>query len=376
MRWSARSQPGTGNRFATLLARRGEYRDLTVSNPTRCGLGSDVSALLAQPAATTYQPEARGLPIAREAVCRYYQRHGADVDAERVLLCASTSEAYSWLFKLCCDPGDAVLAPRPSYPLFGMLAQLEAVRLVDYPLLRHDEWRIDRGAFERALHEHPVRAVLLVHPANPTGSLVADDDAAWLIEQSRARDFMLIVDEVFIDYAAHAASFTKRSFEGFVLSGLSKVALLPGVKLSWAVYMGGGLGAAHGGALERLDYIADTFLSVATPIQLALPALVERLDELQGPALKRLAHNRDVVHRLTQGTSATLLPSDGGWCALVELPSTQDDMAWATSLAQDHAVLVYPGHLFDIDHGSTVVVSLLAEEDVFEAAVGDLVRAV
>lgn len=341
--------------------------DLTESNPTRCGLGDsrDEIALLGDERGVHYVPEACGLYEAREAIARYYAERGRAVTPGDVVLSASTSEAYAWLFKLLCDPGERVLAPRPSYPLFPYIADLELVTLVPYPLLRVERWRIDAGALERTLDAHDdIRAILLVHPGNPTGALTHPDDRALLVEIAKERDLALVVDEVFLDYAPRAESFAgEPDALTFVLSGMSKVALLPQVKLAWTVVSGRGAAEAR----ARLEIIADTFLSVSTAVQLACGPLLEASAAARHSLDVRIRHNSAIVDAVIgRAPSLRRIPSDGGWYACIEVPRTYGDDAWCRRLVEREGIIVHPGHFFDMEEDGVMVVSLLPED--FEPA--------
>ncbi len=345
--------------------------DLTESNPTRCGLGdrSDEVRLLGDERGVRYAPEPRGATAAREAVAGYYHARGRPIHADAVLLTSSTSEAYSWLFKLLCDPSDVALTPRPSYPLFPFIADLEGVALVPYPLLRIERWRVDLGELRRVLDAHPeTKALLIVHPGNPTGALVHPDDRRALVALARERDLALVVDEVFLDYAAAAESFAGE--EGaltFVLSGMSKVALLPQVKLGWLVASGPGAEEA----LARLELIADTFLSVSTAVELACPELLARADAARHEVNVRIRHHVATADALLERHPALRrIGSDGGWYACIEVPRTRSDDDWCRRLLEREGILVHPGHFFEMEEDGVMVVSLLPEgfEDAFRRA--------
>jgi alanine-synthesizing transaminase len=349
--------------------------DLTVGNPTQSGF-DDTAELLAQlgdARGRHYVPEPFGVSDARAAVADHYGRRGVQVDPARVVLTSSSSEAYSWLFKLLCDPGDSVLAPRPSYPLFPYLAALESVELGSYPLLREEHWRIDEGALLRTLDATPrVRALMMVHPSNPTGSYVHASDRTMLIALARARGLALIVDEVFVDYPS-APGMAQPSFASetqlpcFVLSGLSKVALLPQIKLGWMVVAGPEEPARE--ALARLEIIADSYLSVPTAVQLAAPAMLEHAETVQPLLRARLAANRDALRQaivqIGDGCPVRMLASEGGWYALLELPRTRSDDEWLARTIEQAGVVVQPGYFFDMQQPGTMVVSLLPEPALF-----------
>lgn len=353
------------SRAAAEARRRGPILDLTESNPTRAGLapGSEMLGELSHPRAATYEPLALGHEDAREAICAYYRDRGATVDRGRIVLSASTSEAYAWLFKLLCDRDDAVLVPQPSYPLFDYLATLEDVRLVPYPLMREENFRIDLQALERSIDER-TRAILLVHPNNPTGTLVRPEEADALERIATEHGLALIVDEVFGDYAERAFTFAGRGRAvTFVLSGLSKVVAMPQVKLGWIVAEGPGLDDAF----SRLELIADTYLSVGTPIQRALPSILENRAPVQAAIRARVAENlRALDQALVATPSVRRLPLDGGWSVVLEVPRTRED--WAETLVRDVGVLVHPGYFFDFEREGVLVISLLPEPTTFARA--------
>ena len=368
--------PRHANRLSELIAAApGPLVDLTESNPTRAGLGdATLVELLGDPRGAAYRPDARGELAAREAVSRYYAARGATVAPEAIVLSASTSEAYGWLFKLLCDPGDTALVPAPADPLLPFLAELEEVVLAPYPLVREEHWRIDLARTERALAETKARALVLVHPGNPTGAFTHRGEAHAISALARAAGAALIVDEVFADYA-HGALPGDRlpTFAGggealtFVLSGLSKIALAPQLKLGW-IAVAGGTDEQRREAIARLEVIADSYLSVGTPVQLALPEILRRAPELQARVLARLEKNLAALDAAlaARGGDCPLrrLPLDGGWYALIDVPRTGSDDDWlAATLAA--GVIVHPGYFFDIHEPGTMVVSLLGEEATF-----------
>jgi aspartate/methionine/tyrosine aminotransferase len=354
-RWSERTgfsrEPNwLSGKLARMRARGTEIVDLTESNPTRCGFAApELVALLGDARGALYQPDPLGRAETRAAVAAYYARRGMTVDPQRIVLTASTSEAYGWLFKLLCNPGEAVFAPSTSYPLFSYLAGLESVSLCASP-------------------SPETRAVLLVHPTNPTGCYVRDRDA--LVSTAREGDMALVVDEVFWDYAhAHVApeSFvTEARVLTFVLSGLSKVALLPQVKLGWIVVGGPESDVAE--ALGRLELIADSYLSVSTPVQIAAPAMLAAADERQRALAARLSENIAAIDRALR-EPLRRLPIEGGWYAIIEVPRTRSDEAWVEHLLEAERVLVHPGYFFDMDEAGRMVVSLLPEPHVFADAI-------
>jgi aspartate/methionine/tyrosine aminotransferase len=357
--------------------------DLTESNPTRAGLdAAEIVALLGHPRGAAYEPLPLGHPEARAAVTAYYADRGLVVPADRVCLCASTSEAYAWIFKLLCERGDEVLVPAPSYPLFSFLATLEEVTLVTYPLDRARGFRVDTDALEDAAGPR-TRAIVLVHPNNPTGSFVRREEARAIEAIARRRGMALVVDEVFGDYA-HGPLAADRlpSFAGerealtFVLSGLSKVAALPQLKLGWIAV--GGPEAIAREATARLEVIADTYLSVGTPVQRALQEILARRGPIQAMILDRVRSNLRALDAAiaAEGEHAPVrrLPVDGGWYAILEVPRTRDEDAWVELLVREEGVIVHPGYFFDFAEDGLLVVSLLPDPGAFEGAIARVVR--
>ncbi|MDB4965036.1 MAG: aminotransferase [Myxococcales bacterium] len=357
---------------------RGPLHDLTESNPTAVGLDLPAELILsalADPRALAYEPTPKGLPAARDAVAAYYTRHGLTVDPARVTLTASTSEAYGWLFKLLCDPGDDVLVPTPSYPLFDYLAALESVRPVSYPLRYHGGWFVDIEEVRRALTPR-TRAILVVNPNNPTGSYLSRDQAAALAALAAERGLALISDEVFADYAyapdpARVTTLAgERAALTFCLSGLSKPCGLPQLKLGWILV--GGPDALRVEAEARLELIADTYLSVAAPVQHAAPALLPLVDSVGAAILARVRDNRRTLAAAVAGSAAQLLDAEGGWSAIVRLPSTATEEEWTLELIDD-GVLVHPGFFFDLPP-TCVVLSLLVRPTTLQPAVAAILR--
>ncbi len=371
-------------RLAACVAARGAaglpVLDLTESNPTRCGLVHDGEAVLGallHPGSLRYDPMPMGLPEARSGVAAYYAEKGVSLLADRVCLTASTSEAYAFLFRLLADPGDEVLAPRPGYPLLDFLAGLADVRLGSYPLLYEGgRWRVGLEALRPAVGPR-TRALVVVNPNNPTGSFLRSDERDALVEICAAQGLALIVDEVFADYALEPAGERVATLAGtadaltFVLSGLSKVVALPQMKLAWIAASGPGDLAR--GALERLEVIADTYLSVGTPIQRALPSLLAGRAEIQGRILARLrANGQELGKQLGRGGAVEALKAEGGWYAVLRLSGARDDEAWALRLLEQDGVHVHPGYLFDFPEPGYLVVSLLPSEEVFAEGISRL----
>jgi alanine-synthesizing transaminase len=348
--------------------------DLTQSNPTQAGIAypSDLLAKLADPAGLAYQPEPFGMLTARQAVTADYLRRGVTVPANRLCLAASTSEAYALLFKLLCNPGDRVLVPRPSYPLFEHLTALECVEAVPYDLDLHGDWRLDVSAVARLVDQR-TRAVLVVSPNNPTGSIVTPAELDALAELCAARSLALIGDEVFADYrhdggAPGGSVLQQRHALAFGLGGLSKSVGLPQVKVAWIGVSGPDALVAD--ALTGLEIVADTFLSVSTPAQVALPDLLSRGVVVRAAICERTARNLSALAAAVAATPATtLLPPAGGWCAVLQVPSLVSEEALVAALIEQDGVLVQPGYFFDFPREAFLVVSLLVDPNVFDPAI-------
>lgn len=357
--------------------------DLTLSNPTRAGLPypDGVLSSLADPRAVHYAPDPLGLPDTRAAVAAEYARLGANVAPDRVVLTSSTSDAYAHLFKLLCDPGDEVLVPRPSYPLFDWLTRLDAVTARPYWCEFHGRWSLDRDSVAAAISAR-TRAVLVVSPNNPTGAMLRDDDFAWLAEIAAARDVAVIVDEVFLDYPlspASAASLRSRAQASgaltFCLGGASKSLGLPQVKLGWIA--ASGPAPIVEAALERLGIIADTYLSVSTPVQWAAPALFAAGAPIRAAIQNRLTRNLTALRTAIRGAPAvSLLEPEAGWSAVLRVPATVSEEALVLRLLERDHVLVHPGYFFDFADEAYLVVSLLPSSEVFDEGVRRVLRAV
>jgi alanine-synthesizing transaminase len=343
------------------------FIDLTITNPTSVGLHypADLLKALASPAALTYQPEPFGMKSARDAVVRELSRQKLSVSADRVVLTSSSSEAYSLLFKLLCNSGDEVLIPQPSYPLFDLLSRLEDVRAVPYRLQEHAGWSIDRESVERALTPK-TRAILVVSPNNPTGSLISHEDAQWLGSVTRSRDIAIIVDEVFADYILRECS-APPAFSAclnFRLGGLSKSAGLPQVKLGWIAVEGPD--DVVGSALERLELICDTYLSVSTTVQVAAASLIEGGAAVRAAILARIRRNLSALRAaVSDHSEVTLLEPTAGWSAVIQVPATEPEEQIVLRLLNDRGVLVHPGYFFDFPHEAFLMMSLLPAEPVF-----------
>lgn len=367
------------NRVAGELARlRAEGRplaDLTASNPTRVGLPypRDLLAPLAAPDALGCDPAPFGIAAARDAVAAHLAGQGVPVRPDRVVLTASTSEAYAVLFKLLCDPGDVVLVPRPSYPLFEHLTRLEAVAARAYRLEYHGRWEIDVDHLAR-LVDARTRAVLLVNPNNPTGSFVRPDELAAVRAIAARRGLAIVCDEVFGPYPMAAAApgpagalVADTEVLTFTLGGLSKSAGLPQLKLGWVLV--GGPDRLVRGARERLELICDTYLSVAAPVQLAAGRLLERSRPVAAAILERVRANYAALRRLAARFPACrVLPAEGGWYAVVRVPAMRSEEALVIELLRRDGVHVHPGYFYDFPREAFLVSSLLPPPDVFAGA--------
>jgi len=342
------------------------FIDLTESNPTRVGFTypPDLLAPLANPRALGYEPWPCGAIDARRAIAGDYGRLGVIVPPDRIVLTASTSDAYSLLFKLLADTGDEVLVPRPSYPLFDHLTRFDLVEAHPYDLDLHGSWSIDFGSLERALTPR-TRAVLVVSPNNPTGSFVTDAELDRLAVLCAPRDIAIIADEVFADYelepgASSAAGRAARRREvlSFALGGLSKSVGLPQVKLGWIAVAGPD--DLVGAALERLELVCDTYLAVSTPAQVAVAELLERGAAIRSQILARIATNYRWLRSTVAGVpSCDVLRSGGGWSAVLQVPSLEPEEDLVVRLLTADGVLTHPGYFFDFPRESFLVVSLL-----------------
>ena len=372
----------TPNRFTEaqreLEASGKEVLDLTVSNPTRVGLhhDKDIFQPLLNSKALDYDPQPKGLVSAREAVADYYREQytEAQFDSESLLLTTSTSEGYTYVFRLLCNPNDEILVPKPSYPLFEFLADLQDVKLVPYPLIYDHGWQIDFPSLNKIVSAR-TKGVVVVHPNNPTGSYVSEHEKAELNKFCNEHGLALIVDEVFLDYAHD--SIPRSTFAAnaealtFTLSGLSKISALPQMKLAWI--------AANGptdqlrAALQRLEVIADTYLSVNAPIQLATPFFLEQRKRVQPFLLERLQVNlAELDRQLAEQKNCTRLNVEGGWYAVLRVPVTQSDEDLAISIMQNCSVVVHPGHFYDFPSDGYLIVSLITEPQNFSGGIRKL----
>ncbi len=399
VRFAARTEwTGEGTAWSRALeARRRSglpILDLTASNPTQCGFTYDASLLvdLSAEKAFLYDPDPRGMLHAREAVCGYYADHGARVDADQVVLTTSTSEGYSWLFRLLCDPGDEVLIAQPSYPLFDLLATIDDVKLTPYALL-HDPggsldgnhgWCLDLHTLRQSVTSR-TRAIVVVHPNNPTGHYTSPAEREALAELCRERGLALIVDEVFLDYPfagaasgelAHSFARGEQKALTFVLSGLSKVAALPQMKASWIACLGPEdvRGDIQNGAMRRLEIIADTFLSMNAPVQHALPGWLAGRHTIQQQLRDRVRQNlQGLDNALARQHEIARLACEGGWYATLRTPFFTTGEALAVRLLERCGVAVHPGSFFGFAEANRLVVSLLPQAEVFADGITALI---
>jgi aspartate/methionine/tyrosine aminotransferase len=401
----------TTNRYTEALDvhRRagGELLDLTASNPTTIGLQyseEDLLRALANPEALRYDPQPKGLLAAREAIASYYQERSrrippdnlprnSQLSPDDLILTTSTSEAYSFVFRLLCDPGDALLLPTPSYPLFDFLAGIQDVRLIPYELIYDHGWQMDftslRSAMERAKSAGTrCRAVLVVHPNNPTGSYVKPPEAEELSRFCTENNLAIIADEVFLDYSLSDAKpltfSTNHEVLTFTLSGLSKISALPQMKVAWIAVSGPCTPAraksARAGdpaaptlkqdALNRLEVIADTYLSMNAPVQLAVPAMLDERHRIQPQLVMRVKANlHELDSQLASQKLCDRLEVEGGWYAVLRVPAVTSDEELAIRLLQHENVLVQPGHFYDFPADGYLVISLITQPEIFRAGV-------
>jgi alanine-synthesizing transaminase len=349
--------------------------DLTISNPTQAGLHYDEPQILqslASPRSMDYDPQPKGLPSARAAVAAYYQtQHGIqNLDFDRLILTTSTSEGYSFVLRLLCNPGDELLVPKPSYPLFEFLADLQDVKLVPYPLIYDHGWQMDFPSLEKAVSKR-TRAVVVVHPNNPTGSYVHPQEQESLNRFCREHELALIADEVFLDYAHDRAP--RQSFAAnqdvltFTLSGVSKISALPQMKVAWIATSGPAQQVEA--AQARLEVIADTYLSMNAPIQCATPVLLDQRKNIQPQLLDRVLSNlAELDRQIAQQKTCQRLSLEGGWYAVLRVPVTQTDEELAVDLLSRKAVLVHPGHFYDFSTDGYLVLSLITQKPEFAEA--------
>ena len=350
--------------------------DLTESNPTQCGFEypqDKIKNELTRDSIFQYEPSAKGLLPAREAISKYYQTKQITADPEDIVLTASTSEAYSFIFKLVTNSGDRILVPQPSYPLFDFLAELNDVELINYPLIYDSKkWHLDFNTLREKVDDK-TKAILIVNPNNPTGSFISREELRQLICMAREKNIHLISDEVFHDYrwlqGSHFPSLANISeVMTYTLGGLSKMAGLPQMKLGWIrVY---GPQDLKNEALGRLEVIADTYLGVNTPIQHALPKIFDEAPRIQQQIQKRLEVNKQYLEdKIILSSSYELLQSEGGWYAVLKVPRIHTDDEWALLMLEKHGVLLHPGHFYNFKDAGHLVISLLPTPDVFQSGI-------
>jgi alanine-synthesizing transaminase len=366
----------TPNRFSLaqreIAASGRPLLDLTISNPTRAELHYDSESIiysLGNPKVLDYDPQPKGLRSTREAVAEYYRGKSSllSVDPESIILTTSTSEGYSYVFRLLCNPGDEVLVPKPSYPLFEFLAELNDVKLAAYSLIYDHGWQIDFPSLYQAINER-TRAVAVVHPNNPTGSYVSDTEKRMLNVVCREHKLALLVDEVFLDYAHHGTAppslVSNQEALTFTLSGLSKISALPQMKMAWIVTSGPADRVSA--AMERLEVIADTYLSMNAPVQLAAPVLLEQRRSIQPKLLDRVRMNlTELDAQVRPHKTCRRLEVEAGWYAVLRVPATQPDEDLAIELLRKHLVLVHPGHFYDFPQDGYLVLSLISPHPYF-----------
>jgi alanine-synthesizing transaminase len=363
--------------------------DLTISNPTKCGFEYDEAAILGalrSPAALHYEPEPKGLPSARAAVVEYYREKnpGFALDPERLILTTGTSEAYSFLFRLLCEPGDEVLVAHPSYPLFDFLASIQDVKLRPFRLIYDHGWQFDFPALRQAIGPR-TRAILVVHPNNPTGHFISRAEAMELSAICRTYNLALVVDEVFLDYELPMAGSEIKERHGtfvgetqaltFVLSGLSKIAALPQMKAGWIA--AAGADTLVNEAMARLEVIADTYLSLNSPMQCALPSLLGQRRKVQPQIMARVRGNLAAFdEKLAQQKSVSRLEAEGGWYAALRVPILQSDEELAIQLIEENGVLVHPGHFYEFADDGYLVISLLTPGREFAEGISKLLAGI
>ncbi|MHB8756161.1 MAG: pyridoxal phosphate-dependent aminotransferase, partial [Candidatus Acidiferrales bacterium] len=362
------------NRLSEALARHRangkSFVDLTASNPTECGFIYDSDSILralSNPSVLSYDPDPRGLEIARRAVAAYYDVRGDTVAVENIFLTTSTSEAYSFAFRLLCNPGDEILIPAPSYPMFDFLADPHDVKLIRYPLLYDHGWQIDFHSFQQAITSR-TRGVIVVNPNNPTGHYANAAAIEHLNEICSTRQIAIVADEVFLDFALaekDPLSFAaNRAALTFTMSGLSKIAGLPQMKVAWLIASGPQPWKSQ--ALARLEVIADTFLSMNAPVQLATPVFLEQRHSFQQQLTARVRANLVVLDRhLAAQKPCSRLKVEGGWYAVLRVPATRSDEDLAIELLEHRGVYVHPGHFYDFPGEGYLVVSLITPEKNF-----------
>jgi aspartate/methionine/tyrosine aminotransferase len=350
--------------------------DWTVSNPTACGFAypaSEILSALSSPASLRYDPDPMGDLSAREAVAAWYERQGIALRPDRLLLTAGSSEAYALLFRLLCNADEEVLIPKPGYPLFEDIARLNDVTLLHYRLRYDGVWHLDRADFLSA-PSRQTRAIVVVHPNNPTGSYLSAEEMSSVVSLASHNGLPIIADEVFFSFPFESST-RVRSFctaEAplvFVINGLSKLVALPQMKLGW-IAVGGTDQHLIDEALNRLEMMADTYLAVSTPVQVAAPRFLSACEDLAAEIRGRVARNHKTLIRAFEGTQASVLHVEAGWNAILRLPAVRSDEEWALELLRVSGLLVHPGHFFELEPEALVVVSLLPPESLLTEYAG------
>jgi aspartate/methionine/tyrosine aminotransferase len=373
------------SRFADALATHRQAEawlfDLTISNPTAVNLAyphSEIADALSRVRQFNYQPDPSGSCEARQAISEMYKSAGIVAPVERILLTASTSEAYGYLFKLLCDPGDEILVPLPSYPLFEYLAALEGVRTKPYWLRYDGNWHLDLASLDAAITPR-TRAIVLVNPNNPTGSFLKRDEAATLFELARTKNLPIISDEVFADFALSPSNRATRTLINsgetlvFSLNGLSKSCGMPQMKLGWIVITG--VDQEVNECRERLEFILDTYLSPSMPVQAALPDLLAIGRHVRQQIQERIRRNYETLKHNLAGSPATALDTEAGWSAIVQIPRTRSEEEWILTLLNRQQVVTQPGYFFDMPNEAYLVLSLLTDPDALQEGVKRIVDA-
>jgi aspartate/methionine/tyrosine aminotransferase len=349
--------------------------DLADSNPTLCGIPHTAPSISPEilHRSALYEPDPKGLPGARRAIAAWYNHRGCAVDPEHIVLTTSTSEAYSFLLRLLCDVGESIAVPKPSYPLLDYLSRINDVACRHYQLAYDGEWHFDFGSLREALAAG-VKGVIVVHPNNPTGSYVKMGEARTIKKLLAGHASALIVDEVFHSFPfghedGRAGTFAETTeVLTFTVNGLSKLVALPQMKLAWIILSGPPDLVTS--AVERLEIIADTYLSVSTPVQHAVHDILAHQQLYTSRVQDRVVKNYEALQRIIGGDSPlTVLRGEGGWCAMLRLPASRSDEAWAIHLLESQNVLTHPGYLFDCDINGCLVLSLLPEPEVFSEGV-------
>ncbi|MBI1871299.1 MAG: pyridoxal phosphate-dependent aminotransferase [Chlamydiae bacterium] len=349
--------------------------DLTESNPTHCGFDyptQELAQVLTQPQSFQYHPNPKGLLEARRAIAKYYQDQGHSINPEQIFLTSSTSEAYSFLFRLLVNPQENILIPRPGYPLFDFLSDLADVELKTYSLFYEKNWQIDFESLKNNVNPD-TKALLVVHPNNPTGSYIKKNEFFELIQLAHHEEIALVSDEVFFDYAVESNEKHTRlagisEVLSFTLNGLSKMVGLPQMKLGWMVVNGPQKLLTQ--ALDRLEVITDTYLSVNTPIQQALPWIIENCKTIQNPIKMRVLNNlKWLKEKIIPFPACEVLKVEGGWYALLKIPKTRSDEEWVLTFLEKEGVFVHPGHFYQFEKEGYLVISLIVPPETFQEGV-------